>query len=107
QQLYGYTAQEAVGQPISIIEPPHLAGHHQEILRRVFSGKSLDHIETERIRKDGRRIFVSLTISPVRDANGRIVSAAVIARDTTDRHLYEERLRHLADHDQLTGLLNR
>jgi diguanylate cyclase (GGDEF)-like protein/PAS domain S-box-containing protein len=107
EQLYGYTAQEAVGQPVSMIEPPHLVGRHQELLRRVFSGESLDHFEVERIRKDGRRIFVSLTISPVRDANGRIISAAVIARDTTERHLYEERLRHLADHDQLTGLLNR
>ena len=52
-------------------------------------------------------ITVSLTVSPVTDANGRIVSTAIIARDTTERVRYEERLRHMADHDQLTGLFNR
>jgi diguanylate cyclase (GGDEF)-like protein/PAS domain S-box-containing protein len=107
ERLYLFSAEEAIGQPVSIIEPPELAGQHQDILRRVFSGDSLDHFETERVRKDGRRIFVSLTISPVRDANSRIISAAVIARDITERRHYEERLRYLADHDQLTGLFNR
>jgi diguanylate cyclase (GGDEF)-like protein/PAS domain S-box-containing protein len=107
ERLYGYSAQEAIGQSIGIIEPADLAGQQLGLTRRVFSGESLDHLETERVRRDGSRIFVSLTISPVRDANGEIISAAVIARDTTERRLYEERLRHLADHDQLTGLLNR
>ncbi len=107
EQLYSYRGEEAMGQPMSIIEPPHLTGQQQDFLGRVFAGESLDHFETERVRKDGSQISVSLTISPVRDANGRIISAAVIARDTTERRLYEERLRHLADHDQLTGLLNR
>ena len=59
------------------------------------------------MRKDGSVITVSLTVSPVTDANGRIVSTAIIARDTTERVRYEERLRHMADHDQLTGLFNR
>ncbi len=107
ERLYGYSAQEAIGQPIGILEPAHLVGEQRELTRRVFSGESLDHVETERVRRDGSRIFVSLTLSPVIDADGEIISAAVIARDTTERHLYEERLRHLADHDQLTGLLNR
>src|SRR5919109_2885576 len=77
------------------------------LLQTVFSGQSIDNFETERLRKDGSRISVSLTVSPVTDANGRIVSAAIIARDTTERVRYAERLRYMADHDQLTGLFNR
>jgi diguanylate cyclase (GGDEF)-like protein/PAS domain S-box-containing protein len=107
ERLYGYSAREAVGNSISIIEPPERAGEQKEILRKVFAGESIDHHETERVRKDGGRITVLLTISPVRDANGRIISAAVIARDITERVRQEARLRHLADHDQLTGLFNR
>jgi diguanylate cyclase (GGDEF)-like protein/PAS domain S-box-containing protein len=107
EQLYGYSAQEAIGQPITLIEPAHRAGEQQTITQTVFSGQSIENYETERLRKDGSVVDVSLTVSPVTDANGRIVSAAVIARDTTARVRYEERLRHMADHDQLTGLFNR
>ncbi len=106
-QLYGYSAEEAIGQPIALIEPAHRAGEQQKILQTLLSGESIDNFETEGMRKDGTVIAVSLTVSPVTDANGRIVSTAIIARDTTERVRYEERLRHMADHDQLTGLLNR
>jgi diguanylate cyclase (GGDEF)-like protein/PAS domain S-box-containing protein len=107
ERLYGWTAEEAIGQPIGLIEPVERAGERRQILEKVFGGESLDHLETERIRKDGTRLVVSLTISPVRDSHGEIVSAAIIARDITERTRYEQRLRHLADHDQLTGLFNR
>jgi diguanylate cyclase (GGDEF)-like protein/PAS domain S-box-containing protein len=105
--LYGYGAEEAVGSPIAIIEPAELRHEQQQLTRRVFDGESFHHLETERIRNDGRRIAVSLTISPVRDRHGRVALASIISRDITDRKRYEERLQFLADHDQLTGLLNR
>ncbi len=107
EQLYGYSAEEAIGRASGMTEPEHRAGEWQKILQTVLSGQSIEGFETERVRKDGRVIAVSLTVSPVTDANGRIVSAAIIARDTTERVRYEERLRHMADHDQLTGLFNR
>ena len=107
EQLYGYTAEEAIGRPSGFTETDERTGEWQKLLRTVFSGQSIDNFETERVRKDGSTITVSLTVSPVTDANGRIVSAAIIARDTTERVRYEERLRHMADHDQLTGLINR
>jgi diguanylate cyclase (GGDEF)-like protein/PAS domain S-box-containing protein len=107
EQLYGYSADEAIGQPIGLIEPSHRTGEQQKLLQTLLSGESIDNFETEGVRKDGSVITVSLTVSPVTDANGRIVSTAIIARDTTERGRYEERLRHMADHDQLTGLFNR
>jgi diguanylate cyclase (GGDEF)-like protein/PAS domain S-box-containing protein len=107
EQLYGYSADEALGRHSGFTETGDRAGEWQKLLQTVFSGESIEGFETQRVRKDGSVIAVSLTVSPVTDANGRIVSAAIIARDTTDRVRYEERLRHIADHDQLTGLFNR
>jgi diguanylate cyclase (GGDEF)-like protein/PAS domain S-box-containing protein len=107
EQLYGYAAAEAIGRPSGLTESPDRAGEWQKLLQTVFSGQSIENFETERVRKDGRVISVSLTVSPVTDANGRIVQCAIIARDMTERVRYEERLRHMADHDQLTGLFNR
>ena len=107
EQLYGYSAEEAIGRPSGMTETSERAGEWQKLLQTVFSGQSIDNFQTERVRKDGRVISVSLTVSPVTDANGRIVQCAIIARDMTERVLYEERLRHIADHDQLTGLFNR
>jgi diguanylate cyclase (GGDEF)-like protein/PAS domain S-box-containing protein len=107
EQLYGYSAAEAIGRPSGMTESPDRAGEWQKLLQTVFSGQSIENFETERVRKDGRVISVSLTVSPVTDANGRIVQCAIIARDMTERVRYEERLRHMADHDQLTGLFNR
>ena len=107
ERLYGYTAEEAIGRPVSVIELPDRKGEQAEVLRRVFAGETVDQLEAERVRKDGSTIVVSLTISPVRDADDKIVSVVVIARDITNQKRDEDRLRHLAEHDQLTGLVNR
>ena len=107
EQLYGYSAEEAIGLASGLTETPARAGEWQKLLKTVFSGQAIDNFETERVRKDGSTIAVSLTVSPVTDAHGRIVSAAIIARDTTARVRHEEQLRQMADHDQLSGLFNR
>jgi len=69
EQLYGYSAGEAIGQPMTLIEPEHRAGEQQKLMHTVFRGESVDNFETERVRKDGRVVDVSLTVSPVADAN--------------------------------------
>jgi PAS domain S-box-containing protein len=83
ERLYGYTAGEAVGRPISILIPARRRGEERQILRRIMVGERIDHYETERVCKDGSEIMISLSVSPVRDEDGTIVEAAVIARDMT------------------------
>ena len=71
ERLFGYTAQEAVGQPITMLIPPErLATKSEHILERIVRGERIEHFETVRVAKDGRRIDISLTISPIRDAEG-------------------------------------
>jgi PAS domain S-box-containing protein len=93
QRLFGYSAAEAVGQPISIIIPDQLRGEEDEILRRSRAGEGIDHYETVRHTKDGRKLPVSLTLSPLRDSSGKIVGVSKIARDITEQKLAEEALR--------------
>ena len=93
EDIHGYLAEEALGQPISILVPPDRSDEVSCILQKVRSGEKLDHYETERVRKDGRRIHVSLTVSPVRDSEGNIVGAATIARDITQRKRIEKVLK--------------
>src|SRR3954447_17719874 len=95
-RLYGYAAVEAIGRPISLLVPARRRGEERQILRQVFGGENRSHYETERVRKDGREVVVSISVSPVRDEEGRVVEAAVIARDVsamrrTERH--RERLQ--------------
>jgi PAS domain S-box-containing protein len=85
QRMFGYTEQEALGQPITIIIPPELQHEETEILRRLRAGERIEHFETRRISKTGKIIKVSLTISPIRDANGAIIGTFKIARDITAR----------------------
>jgi len=85
EALFGYTAAEAVGQSIYMIVPRER--HHEEatILEKMRNGERINHFETERLRKDGRSVEISLSVSPIRDASGTIVGASKIARDITDK----------------------
>ncbi len=85
ERIFGWTAGEAVGQPIYLIIPPERHEEERQILDRLRRGERIDHFETLRVAKDGRRIDVSLTVSPVRDATGRIVGASKVGRDITER----------------------
>lgn len=83
ERLYGWSVEEAIGSPIRMIIPDSRRGEETRFLNRVLGGGQIDHFETERVRKDGSIVQVSVSISPVHDANGNIVQAAVVARDIT------------------------
>jgi PAS domain S-box-containing protein len=91
--LYGYTAAEMIGQPVSIIIPPERQGEMKEILDGIKQGERVDHFETVRLCKDGRRVDVSLTISPIKASSGKIIGASKIARNITERKRNEEAVR--------------
>jgi PAS domain S-box-containing protein len=96
EKIYGYTADEVVRRPISILIPPDLPDELPTILIRLRRGESINHYETTRIRRDGQRINVSLTISPTRDSAGNIWGASTIARDITARKQAEEKIAYQA-----------
>lgn len=106
-RMYGYTPEEALGSPISIIVPAERSGEEFEILRSVLKGERIEQFETERVSKDGQLLSVSLSVSPIRDKYGDVVGAAAIGRDVTERKRMERQLRYLADHDPLTAIYNR
>ena len=85
ERLYGYTAAEALGQPIGLLVPRDVPDEIPQILARLQQGERVDHYETQRVRKDGTRLDVSLTLSPIRDSTGRVIGASKIARDITAR----------------------
>ena len=92
-RIFGWEPHEAIGKPITIIIPPELHAEEREILRKLSRGERIDHFDTVRVAKDGRRVAISLTVSPVRDAEGRVIAASKIARDVSERKLAEEKLR--------------
>ena len=87
QRIFGFTEAEAVGQPITILIPPGLADEDNKILQRLRAGERIDHHETIRVGKTGKKVDVSLTIFPIKDAAGRVVGASKIARDITQQKL--------------------
>ena len=93
ERLYGYSAREAIGRPIALIIPPEPGDELPKILAQIARGERVEPYDTVRMTKDGRRIDVSVTVSPTRDAEGRIVGASAIARDITDRKRMEVALR--------------
>ena len=97
EKIFGYSASEAVGRPMLMLFPPDRADEESDILARIRRGESVEHFETVRVRKDGKQIDVSVTISPVKDMNGTIVGASKIARDITERKQAEARLSGQAE----------
>jgi PAS domain S-box-containing protein len=95
ERLFGYTSDEVVGKPVTILFPPDRHDEERTILERITRGERIDHYETLRRHKDGSSIDVSLTISPVKNAQGKIVGAAKIARNITERKRAEAREKRL------------
>jgi len=95
EKLFGYTAAEAVGRSITIIIPPDRLHEEEVIIGRLTRGETIEHFETERVAKDGRRIQISLSVSPIRDRHGRVIGASKVARDITDRRRLEREREEL------------
>ena len=93
EELFGYTAAEAVGQPITLLIPPDRLDEERDILARLRRGERIAHYETVRVTKTGKQLQISLTTSPVRDASNRVVGASKVARDITQRREAEQALR--------------
>ena len=93
ERLFGYTAEEMIGTPVARLIPPGNSDDEERILEYVRGGGSLDHYHTERLTKDGRRVAVSLSVSPIRDQEGRVVGASKIVHDTTRERQLEEMMR--------------
>jgi PAS domain S-box-containing protein len=97
ERMYGYSAEEMIGQSLIRIFPPERKDELEQIMTRLRRGERIDHHETVRMTRDGRRLDVSISISPLRDGSGRIASAATIARDVTARKRTEVGQRFLAE----------
>ncbi|HKR21386.1 MAG TPA: PAS domain S-box protein, partial [Pyrinomonadaceae bacterium] len=96
ERVFGYTAEEAVGRHISFIIPPDRITEEDQIIASLKAGKRIEQYETERVRSDGQRITVSLTISPIKNEAGNVIGASKIVRDVSDRKRLEDDLRRLA-----------
>jgi PAS domain S-box-containing protein len=104
QQMFGYIAEEVVGKSITLLIPPDRQDEEPGILARLRRGERIEHYETIRMRKDGTRLDVSLTVSPIRDSTGQVIGVSKIARDITQRRQTEEALR---DETRILELLNK
>jgi PAS domain S-box-containing protein len=100
ERIFKYSAEEAIGRPITMLLPPERQDEEQLILGRIISGERIEHFETVRLTKDGRRIDISLSISPIRDARGQIIGASKIARDVTARRRLELHNNELREAEQ-------
>lgn len=92
EKVFGYSHDEAIGKHISMLFPPEKIDEDRTILDRIKQGAPVAHYETERVTKDGRRIFISQAVSPIKDASGRIIGASKISRDVTEQKIIEARL---------------
>ena len=89
ERIFGYAAEEAIGKQISILIPPDRENEEPFIIERIRRGERVDHYDTIRVRKDGNLVHISLTVSPIKDASGRVIGASKIARDVTERKRQE------------------
>ncbi|HEY0049207.1 MAG TPA: PAS domain S-box protein, partial [Pyrinomonadaceae bacterium] len=97
QRIFGYTAEEIVGKSVLTLIPPDLQHEENIIIGKIKSGERLEHYETTRVRKDGRLIDISLTVSPIKDLNGQIIGASKIARDISVRKQIEAKLKEQSE----------
>ena len=97
ERVFGYMAEEIVGKPINVILPPDRLDEEVRILARLRRGDRVDHFETVRRRKDGRLIDVSVTISPIRDAHGKVIGASKVARDISEKKVLEATMARLRE----------
>jgi PAS domain S-box-containing protein len=97
ERIFGYSAEEAIGKHITLIIPYERRAEEDMVLGKIRRGEIVDHFDTVRRTKDGRMLNISLSVSPIRDAGGRIIGASKIARDITERKQMDEALRHLVD----------
>ncbi len=107
EKIFGYTAEEMIGQPMTTVIPVDRGHEEPEFLGRIASGKSVDHFVTQRLHKDGSLIDVSVTLSPIRDSDGKVIGVSKIARDISATVAAEAEIKSLAFFDSLTGLANR
>src|SRR3984893_16953583 len=96
ERLFGYASEEVIGKPITILIPPDRQDEETEIMDRIRRDERVDHYETVRRRKDGSLVEISLTVSPIKNAAGRVIGASKIARDITERKRAEEHIALLA-----------
>src|SRR5437867_4415967 len=97
ERIFGYTAEEMIGQSILRIIPADLACEETDFINRIRKGERVVHHETRRLCKDGKSIHVSLTVSPIRDTDGNIIGASKIARDITDKKMLEQQAADALD----------
>jgi len=97
ERMYGYSAQEIVGQPITLLFASDQQDEFMQIMAHIRRGERVDHYEARRVRKDGTRLTVSVTVSPIKDSTGTIIGASAIARDITEQKRLEAKFRHLFD----------
>ena len=107
ERIFGYTPEEVIGQPVTVLIPPDRIDEEPQILERIRRGERIDHYETVRRRKDGTLIDISLSISPVTDASGNVVGASKIARDISEKKRDEKAiLKSMAVKDEFLGLVS-
>jgi PAS domain S-box-containing protein len=100
QRVYGYAPEEVIGRSVAMLCPPERVDEVEQQLKRVRNGEHIEHFETTRVRKDGRRIDVSLSISPIKDAAGNVVGASAIGRDITDQKVLQREVLEIAARQQ-------